>query len=361
MKFALVIYGSLSTPSGGYLYDRKLVDYLERQGDRVEILSLPWRNYARHLGDNFSTGLRKRLQELRVDVLLQDELNHPSLFLMNDFGRGQIHAPIVSIVHHLRSSEARPAWQNRLYRGIERRYLASVDGFIFNSRTTCSVVQGLLGRAPLRPWTVAYPAGNRLQTHIIETEIERRARDADRLRLVFLGNLIPRKNLHILLEAVRRLPEGGWILSVAGSADTDPGYAVEIRRQAARAGLENHLNFLGHLGEEDLAALLRSSHALVVPSSYEGFVIAYLEGMGFGLPAIASTAGAAGEIITPGENGFLVEPGNADSLAACLSSILHDRSRLARMGKAALKRFGQHPTWDQSAAQIRLFLQSLLA
>ncbi len=57
MRLGLVIYGNLETISGGYLYDRKLVEHLERQGDQVEIISLPWRNYARHLGDNLQIHL----------------------------------------------------------------------------------------------------------------------------------------------------------------------------------------------------------------------------------------------------------------------------------------------------------------
>ena len=52
MRIGLVIYGALDTLSGGYLYDRKLVEYLRAQDDAVEIISLPWRNYAAHLTDN---------------------------------------------------------------------------------------------------------------------------------------------------------------------------------------------------------------------------------------------------------------------------------------------------------------------
>ena len=52
MRIGLVIYGSLDTISGGYLYDRKLVEFLLHHGDQVEIISLPWRDYTRHLMDN---------------------------------------------------------------------------------------------------------------------------------------------------------------------------------------------------------------------------------------------------------------------------------------------------------------------
>src|SRR5512138_1993944 len=128
MKIGFVIYGSLDTLSGGYLYDRKLVEYLRSQGDTVEIISLPWRNYLSHLTDNFHVRL-----PLNLDILIQDELNHPSLICAN---RGRHPYPIVSLVHHLRCSELRSPWQNTFYRVVERKYLQSVDGFIFNSKTT---------------------------------------------------------------------------------------------------------------------------------------------------------------------------------------------------------------------------------
>src|SRR5215211_2145573 len=114
MKLGLVIYGSLETLSGGYLYDRKLVENLRAQGDTVEIISLPWRNYAAHLTDN----LWFRLPPQNFDILIQDELNHSSLILAN---RQKHPYPIISLVHHLRASELRPAWQNVFYRMIEKK------------------------------------------------------------------------------------------------------------------------------------------------------------------------------------------------------------------------------------------------
>ena len=56
MKIGLIIYGSLDTLSGGYLYDRMLVRELRRAGHQVEIISLPWRSYPAHLADNARLG-----------------------------------------------------------------------------------------------------------------------------------------------------------------------------------------------------------------------------------------------------------------------------------------------------------------
>ena len=136
MHIGLIIFGSLDTISGGYLYDRKLVEHLRAFGDEVEIISLPWSGYGRHLSFNFSRGLLNRLKSANFDLLLQDELNHPSLLWLNGRLRPTISYPIISIVHHLRSSEVHPPRLLPLYRWVERRYLRSVDGFVCNSQTT---------------------------------------------------------------------------------------------------------------------------------------------------------------------------------------------------------------------------------
>ncbi|RJR47229.1 MAG: glycosyltransferase family 1 protein, partial [Deltaproteobacteria bacterium] len=59
MKIGLIIYGSLDLVTGGFLYDRLLVDYLRSRGEEVEVISLPWPSYRRGLLDNFSRTLRK--------------------------------------------------------------------------------------------------------------------------------------------------------------------------------------------------------------------------------------------------------------------------------------------------------------
>lgn len=352
----LVIYGGLETISGGYIYDRKLVEHLRSQGDQVEIISLPWRNYGQHLTDNLSLTLYRRLRRISVDMLLQDELNHASLFWLNGWLRGKVDYPVIAIVHHLRCSEARPAWQNRLYRWVERQYLFSVDGFVLNSQTTRGTVERMVGAA--KPAMVAYPAGDRLHPNLLPGQIADRARQPGPLHILFIGNLIPRKGLHTLLDGLSPLPQGSWQLEVVGRLDLDPAYTRSIQRRIARMGLTSRVSLSGSLPDVQLSLRLAQSHLLCVPSSYEGFGIVYLEGMGFGLPAIASTAGAASEIITHGQDGFLIPPGDGAALAAYLNTLIQDRERLARMSLAAYQRYRNHPTWAETAEQIRQFLKT---
>jgi glycosyltransferase involved in cell wall biosynthesis len=358
MKIGLVIYGSLNTLSGGYVYDRKLVEHLRGAGDRVEIISLPRRSYPLTLLDNFSAGLIKTLQHGLWDVLLEDELNHSSLVWLNPRLRQRIHCPIVSIVHHLRSSEdEHPDWQNSLVHSLERQYLSSVDGFIYNSQTTRKTVEDLIGTG--KPYLVATPGGDGAGSRLSEEDILQRAGKAGPLQILFVGNLIARKGLHTLIEALARLDTSLWHLTVIGREDVEPVYARAVLGQITDAGLAGHVTITGPLSGDDLAKRYAASHVLAVPSSYEGYGIVYIEAMGYGLPAIGSTAGAAGEIITHGLDGYLVRPGQSDSLASQLFLLSQERDRLARMSLAALARYWKHPTWQESMSSIRTFLQTV--
>lgn len=353
MHVALVIYGSLDTLSGGYLYDRKLVDYLRARGDVVDVISLVWRNYGRHLLDNASGDLRRRLSRGSWDLILQDELNHPSLFALN--GSLPAQPPRVSIVHHLRCSEDRPAWQNALYRWVERRYLNSIHAAVFNSQTTRSVTEAVAGRTI--PGVVAYPAGDRFGPGLSEAAVAERARARGPLRLLFLGNLIQRKNLHVLLEGLAAV-SAPWTLSVIGG-EPEPIYAQRVRRQADSLGMAERVNWRGPVSDDEVRAALLEHQALVVPSSYEGFGIVYVEALRFGMPVLATTAGAAPEVVGQDREGALVPPNDPAAIASVLEAWADDRERLAALGLNALARAQMFPTWEQTGQTVRDYLSSL--
>lgn len=358
MKLGLVIYGDFETLTGGYLYDRMLVEFLRSRGDVVEIFSLPWRNYGRHLFDNLSQRLIRSVSAAQLDVLLEDELNHPSLFRLNRRLKASVNHPVVSIVHHLRCSELRPAWQNSFYRLVEGDYLAGVDGFVFNSVTTRSSVEVLIGSS--KPSVVAFPGRDGVRPDVTSEAVGRRALDTGPLRILFVGSLIPRKELHTLLAALSGLPSDGWRLEVVGSPKSDPAYAARVFAEIERLGIGDQVRLLGSLTGPELADRYSVNHLLAVPSSYEGFGIVYLEAMGFGLPALASTAGAAHEIISHDRDGFLVHPGDAGAIARHVGELISDRGKLVRMALAALDRHAAHPTWGESAATIRNFLEEMV-
>ncbi|MFZ1041921.1 MAG: glycosyltransferase family 4 protein [Anaerolineales bacterium] len=346
----LIIYGSLDTMSGGYLYDRKLVESLRKRGDQIEIISLPRRNYAAHLTDNFHFRLPRGF-----DLIIEDELNHPSLLEAN---RQEHSYPVVSLIHNLYSLEPRPGWQNNLYRIIERSYLNSVDGFIFNSNTTCDAVQALIRGQ--KPFIVANPPTDRFGSRLNENQIHARANEINPLRLLFLSNVIPLKGLHVLLEALSHVTFD-FRLDIVGSLTVDPTYARKTQEKAKTYGLSSRVFFHGILDGEALVERFEHAQVMVMPSSYEGFGIAYLEGMGFGLPAIATTSGAASEFIMDGENGYLIPPENSSMLAERLTRLANDRELLAHMSINALRCYQQQLKWEQTVDHIRFFLLDVTA
>jgi len=218
-------------------------------------------------------------------------------------------------------------------------------------------VSALIGDVGLH--VVAYPAGDRFRSPLTPDEIVARAQQPGPLRLLFVGNLIPRKGLHTLVAALSQMPQEAWQLDVVGNTAVSHRYAQQIHSRIADSNLTAKITFHGVLTDEQLQTLYAQSHLLVVPSQYEGFGIVYLEGMAFGLPAIASTGGAAHELITPGENGFLVGVGETAVLARHIQHLFFDRQHLAQMSLAALERFRQHPTWDQSMSRIAALLNEL--
>ena len=82
VRIGLIVYGELELVSGGNLYDSKLVEHLRERDHRVDVISAAAGSYVRHLAQNLSPALQRSLNG-EFDVLLQDELVHPSLFWMN--------------------------------------------------------------------------------------------------------------------------------------------------------------------------------------------------------------------------------------------------------------------------------------
>lgn len=358
MRIGIVIYGSLDTLTGGFLYDRKFVSYFRSKGHDVKVFSLPWRNYPSHLADNYRKDFLSNLASARLDILIQDELNHPSLARLNRKLKQKIRYPIISIVHHLRCSEQRSKFMNGIYRFVEGAYLSTLDGMIYNSNTTRKAVRALdLGA---RPGVVAHPGRDGIRENVDDDYVSKRAHADGPLRILFVGSVIPRKELHTLIKSLSRLPRGEWLLDIVGSFKVDRNYSKLVTKLIEANRLEESVNALGPLDPADLARRYMENHVLAVPSSYEGFGIVYLEAMGFGMPSIGSNVGAAHEIITNSVNGFLVSPGDEEAIYKTLDMLSRDRDRLAQMGQAALRRYRVHPTWDQSAEKALEFVKEMV-
>jgi glycosyltransferase involved in cell wall biosynthesis len=360
MRLCLIICGSLDTLTGGFLYDKFLVEHLRQQGNEIDIISLPWRRYGQHLLDNFSIKLRSRLAIKSYDLILQDELNHPSLFWLNHRlrrtnGDG---TPLVSVVHQVLSAQPRRHLLNKLYRVVEKIYLGSIDAFIFNSATTRSKVQRLINFTG--PSIVATPGGDRLGYLTTAGQLKARAGREGPLKMVFVGNITPIKGLYRLIEILVTLPPETWQLKVVGSLTMDPGYVRIIKRLISAKNVGRRVILTGPLDGGELKVILSGSHLFVMPFSNEGFGIAYLEAMAYGLPVLAPADAGVKEFIRHGENGFLFAVGQAGTVADTILNLHKDRNYLLKISQTALESSISRPGWNESMASVNNFLEKLV-
>ncbi|WP_071941368.1 glycosyltransferase family 4 protein [Lyngbya sp. PCC 8106] len=153
------------------------------------------------------------------------------------------------------------------------------------------------------------------------------------LNFVFLGKIDQRKGIYDLLKAFATLPiqqQNQVNLILAGTGEDE-----QARQLAKTLGIEKNVQFPGWINERQRDNLLAKAHVFLLPSYQEGLPMALLEAMSWELPCITTPVGGIPEVITDGETGLLVEPGNIEQLATTICSLTTDESLRLRLGKAA--------------------------
>ncbi len=165
--------------------------------------------------------------------------------------------------------------------------------------------------------------------------------------LLYFGRLEYEKGVHDLVAALPRIRRAhpGARLVVAGT-----GTGADMLVETARTHrVLRSVEFLGHLPDDDLAALLAAADAVVLPSRYEPFGIVALEAAAAGAPLAASTAGGLGEVVVDGETGVTFPPGDVAALAAAVGRVLTDPRGAARRARTARARLGVDFDWAHIA------------
>jgi len=148
------------------------------------------------------------------------------------------------------------------------------------------------------------------------------------IRFGFVGTLVWHKGVHVLLEAVRRLPADQFELEIWGSLETFPDYAMQLK--ALAQGLP--VRFGGAFDNDDAAAVYDRFDVLVVPSLWpENSPLVIHEAFMAGIPVVASRIGGLPELVTDGINGLLFDPSSSASLANALRTLVDWPERIAQM------------------------------
>lgn len=169
----------------------------------------------------------------------------------------------------------------------------------------------------------------------------------DRDRFVFVGRLVPEKDIETLFCALEKLPHA--LLDVVGDGP--------LRRDLQRRADPNRITFHGALDRRAIDAKLVDSRALILCSTVEGLPNAVLEALAQGRPVIATSVGAIPELIEDGVNGFLVQPGDSEGIAEAMRKLQDDQrwSNMAAQARRSVERF----SWSRLVPEVEQYLETL--
>ncbi|WP_411966263.1 glycosyltransferase family 4 protein [Haloferax sp. YSMS24] len=171
--------------------------------------------------------------------------------------------------------------------------------------------------------------------------------EADPVHVVFVSNLIERKGIGELLDAIEALeamPNLSFRVSIGGRGP-------HAERVEAVADAYDNVEYLGFLSEAEKRDLLGRGTVFVLPTYAEGLPIALLEGMAGGNAVVTTPVGSIPEVVTD-EQGILVSPGNAQELTDALAHLIANPDEAVRMGRKNRSLIESRYSWESNADNL---------
>ncbi|CAA9398599.1 MAG: hypothetical protein AVDCRST_MAG22-1266 [uncultured Rubrobacteraceae bacterium] len=328
MRVAFVTVGDTDRLTGGYLYNRRLLDGLRENGVRVEEVVPCGADPA----EQAAPGLSGVLEPARFDVVVVDALARIVVAPHLDGWRSL--RPVVALVHEL-PGVADPSAAGRELPFETHLFLS--DRLVAVSRHGRKV---LLDRGVPAGRVAVVPPGF--------DGLERRTggpRGGEISRVLCVAQWIPRKGVLELVRAWRAGDRFGAGLDLVGETDADASYAARVREAVAG---DPSITAHGPVTDATLAGLYASADLFALPSRYEGYGIVFAEALSFGLPVLACSVGPVPALVGE-EAAVLVPPGDKDALFGALGRLLSDAGLREKMSAAALRRAAGLPRWGDTA------------
>jgi glycosyltransferase involved in cell wall biosynthesis len=337
----LVVPGPLAQRTGGYIYDRRIVEGLRALGWTVQVHELAGR--FPHTDEPARAAALQAIAQMSPDCLpVIDGLALPAFVEARD----RLPQPWVALVHHpLALETGLAAAEAQAFADFERTLLPRAAGVIVTSPGT----RRDLGAYDLDEARIAVvPPGT-------DPAALAQGSGGPGMALLCVASLTPRKGHVVLLEALHQLTDLDWHLTCIGSAERDPACAEAIVAAIDRLGLRRRVTLIGERAEADLGPFYHRADLFVLASYHEGYGMALAEALARGLPVVSTTAGAIPETV-PEDAGVLVPPGQPGALADALREVMSAPQRRADLIAGAHAARGSLPDWDDAT---RLFAAAL--
>lgn len=176
----------------------------------------------------------------------------------------------------------------------------------------------------------------------------------DVVKFIFVGHLSANKAPDVLLQAGRILKDRGIPFHLIFCGDGP--LRTQLEQDVKKFELTSQVEMRGWVVGDELVQALWEANVFVLPTHSEGMPNALLEAMAAGLPVITTRVSSIPEIVTEGENGFLVQPGSALELADAMQRMMYDPENRARMAEANMKRIQQNHSIEMAWRAIASIL-----
>lgn len=343
--------GDLNQLTGGYIFDRRVVEGLRERGRRVDVVELQGR--FPEADSQAREAARALLGALSPDeTLVIDGLALPAF---ESALLSRVDASVIGFVHHPLSLETGLRdEQVTHYERLEAELWQALDGIICASPSSARAVIGAgvyADRVLVASPGVALPdyPPVRLQQTLLERPV----------RLLCVATLTARKGHRVLIDALSRLAELDWVLDCYGSLERDRETVLAVRRAIDKYGLGPKVSLHGEQPESILDEAWRHADVFVLPSLHEGYGMVLTEAIAHGLPVVSTRAGAIPETV-PAAASLLVAPGNIEALSAALSRVIEDTHERQRLTEAALAARNTLASWSFAIERWGEALDSLV-
>jgi glycosyltransferase involved in cell wall biosynthesis len=347
-RLLFAIPGDLSTMTGGYGYDRRIIAALPQFGIEVE---------TRRLADRFPFPSQSDLKEA-VSSLTKDR--GTAVVMIDGLAYGAlppacikaVSGPIIGLVHHPLAYEAglSEAMQKGLH-ASEKNALSQADHVIATSPTTGKALEADFA-VPANKITIAEPGTDRAPKAIGS------GTPNGRVDLLAVGAIVPRKAYDVLINALSQIVDLNWHLRIVGAMDRAPDTVRALRDQISRLHLDERIEWMGECPSDQLEPLYHHCDVFVMPSHYEGFGMALTEAMAHGLPILSTTGGAAAQTIEDGA-ALKIPPADVPAMAQALRLLISDPAQRAKLSAAAWSAAGRLTQWNESARHIAHVIHAL--
>jgi glycosyltransferase involved in cell wall biosynthesis len=343
LRVAFAVPGDLAMPTGGYGYDRRIIQELRRLGWRVDIANVGG-------GFPFPT-IAQRVTALAilsaVPAGCPTVLDGLAFGALPEAGALRCHKPLIALVHQpLALDPGLNTKQADVLRESERAALSAAARVVVTSEATARILISDYG-VPIQRISVVRPGNDPVPPA--------RGSNDGVVRLLSIGSVLPIKGYDVLIAAVATLKEMPWRLTIAGDRTRNPAAVAQLDTDIESRGLGNRITVLGAVPPERIMELYLASDVFVLASRFEGYGMALAEAIAHGLPVVSTTAGAIPDTVPPGA-GLLVPSDDAAALARALRHLISDSTKRRRLATIARAAAAQLPTWQDSA---RLFADAI--